>query len=213
MGTLLIGALLVGGVIWFLVRMFRRKTPAAPAPGSSPDFYSNRPNGPAGGNTGGGNYNRGPVPPQGQGQAPDFYSNRPGMGGGGGMGGSGIGGMLATGAAAAAGAYIGNRMASGGHNDVGNGMTEAGLGRNTPHNLDPNVASTGGAAAGGGFPALGGTDAANDTPPDYFSPDDAGTDDSTDYFSSDDNSSYDDLSSDDTGGGGFDDNSDNSGSW
>ncbi|QDA60239.1 TPM domain-containing protein [Hymenobacter jejuensis] len=206
MGTLVIGALAVGGVIWFLVRMFRRRTPAAGAPGNAPDFYSNRPNSPAGGNPGNGNYNRGPVGPQGQ--APDFYSNRSGMGGG---GGSGIGGMLATGAAAAAGAYLGNRMASG-HDTSGSSLAGAGLGNDTPHSLDPNSANVGGTSSGG-FPALEGNDAVDNTPPDYFSSDDAGTDGNADYFSSDDNSSYDDLSSDDTGGGGFDDNSDNSGSW
>ncbi|UOQ66160.1 TPM domain-containing protein [Hymenobacter volaticus] len=219
-GTLAIGALLIGGVIWVLVRLFRRKSQAAAVPGNAPDFYGNGnlPNNPTG------NYNRGNVPPQQQG--PDFYGNRgPNMGGngyGGGMGnsmgggmGSGMGGILATGAAAAAGAYLGNRMASGGHDESGNSM----MGHNgAPSSLDPGATGLAGAAgtAGGAssadeFPAFGGA-STNDAAPDYFSQDDSNNS-SPDYFSSDDNSSYDDMSSDDTGGGGFDSDDDNSGSW
>ncbi|WP_375437675.1 TPM domain-containing protein [uncultured Hymenobacter sp.] len=215
-GTLAIGALLIGGVMWVLIRLFRRKSQTAVAPNNAPDFYGNRPNAPTGGNN-----NRGGVPPQQQG--PDFYGNRgPGMGGsgfGGGMGGgmgSGMGGILATGAAAAAGAYLGNRMASGGHDESGNGLTDHG---NSPASLDPGATGLAGAAGAAGgassadeFPAFGGS-AANDAAPDYFS-DDSGVDNSSpDYFSSDDNASYDDMSSDDTGGGGFDSDDDNSGSW
>lgn len=220
-GTLAIGALLIGGVIWVLVRLFRRKSQAAAAaaPGNAPDFYGNgnRPNNPAG------NYNRGNMPPQQQG-GPDFYGNRgPNMGGsgfGGGMGGgmgSGMGGILATGAAAAAGAYLGNRMASGGHDDSSNGL----MGHNgAPSSLDPGATGLAGAAGAVGgassadeFPAFSGT-GTNDAAPDYFSQDDSSLDNSSpDYFSSDDNSSYDDTSSDDTGGGGFDSDDDNSGSW
>ncbi|GGF01798.1 TPM domain-containing protein [Hymenobacter cavernae] len=221
-GTLLIGALLIGGVIWFLVRMFRNRsatstpnTPYGNAPSNTPDFYTNRGNGPTGGG-----YNRGPAGPQGNGSAPNFYPNQPTgggmMGGMGNMGGggSGIGGILATGAAAAAGAYLGNRMASGNdHDTAGNGLSQAGLGA-ANNNLDPPTNYSG--TPSGEFPALGGA-AGNDfsgdnAAPDYFSGDYA-ADDSGDYFSADDNSSYDDQSSDDTGGGGFDDDSDNSGSW
>jgi uncharacterized protein len=200
MGTLLIGALAVGGIIWLLMRLFRRSSsPAGPAgqptPGSGngPDFLPNRPNNGGYGQNG---YNQG-----GRQQAPDFLPNRSG-----GMGSSGVGGMLMTGAAAAAGAYIGNRMASG---------------HDTDHNgeqFNPNAGAShlGGAAAGaatsGGFPALDGDSASDNSAPDYFS-DDSSAGSSPDYFSSDDNSSYDDPSSGDSGGGGFDDTSDNSGSW
>jgi hypothetical protein len=76
-----IGALVIGGILWLLMRLFRRK-PAAPAPRNvysnqpqtptqAPDFLgtqtanSNRPTGPAG------NMNRGPAPQQ----APDFLGN------------------------------------------------------------------------------------------------------------------------------------------
>lgn len=219
-GTLAVGALLVGGVIWLLVRVFRRRNSAAATPnsGNTPDFLSNRPAGPSG------PINRG-GPQQ---SAPDFYGNGNRTGGsmnmgnntGGGIG-SGMGGMLATGAAAAAGAYFGNRMASGGHNDnnYSNGNNAAGF-SGQPSSPDAGAAGLAGGAAGlagagaadgsSEFPALGNTD---DAAPDYFSDDATGNSD-PDYFSSNDNSSsYDDLSSDDTGGGGFDSDDDNSGSW
>ena len=226
MGTLLIGALVVGGGIWLVTRLFRRKTPTptaggqnpyinpnspGPTPNQTPDFLGN--NRPAGGNqpTGPvGNYNRGPAPQQ----APDFLGNRSAsIGGGGGGLGSGMGGILATGAAAAAGAYLGNRMASGGNEHyTGNDLTNPGN-PTPPTNLDPNTAAAAGGAASGGFPALDGVGNTNETAPDYFS-DSAATDDAgTDYFSADETSSYDDTSSDDLGGGGFDDDNSNSGSW
>ncbi|MCC2545609.1 TPM domain-containing protein [Hymenobacter sp. BT175] len=221
MGTLLIGALGVGGLIWLLMRMFRRRSaPAAPvmgagpapgpAPGGTPNFYPNQPNQPNQPNFYPNQANQ-PGPNNGRGQAPNFYPNQ-GGGMGGGMG-SGVGGMLMTGAAAAAGAYIGNRMANG--NDSHDG-SQLGAGNPLPqpgHDAGAGAALGGaaGGAAGGGFPALGGTESA-ESAPDYFS-EEAGTNSSPDYFSTDDNSSYDDLSSGDTGGGGFDDTSDNSGSW
>lgn len=225
-GTLALGALLIGGVIWGLVRLFRRKSQAAVAPvapANTPDFYGNRPAAPAG------SYNRGGVPPQQPG--PDFYGNRgPGIGGsglggmGGGMGtgmgggiGSGMGGILATGAAAAAGAYLGNRMASGGHDETSHGLTGH---DNTSSSLEPGATGLAGAAGAAGgassadeFPAFSNSET-NDTAPDYFSQEDSGFDNSApDYFSADDTSSYNDTSSDDTGGGGFDSDDDNSGSW
>ncbi|OGX83373.1 hypothetical protein BEN47_03525 [Hymenobacter lapidarius] len=220
MGTLLIGALAVGGVLWFLVRMFRRRSaaPAGPsnsAPGSAapdflpnrresnnpnatPNFLPNRPNGPSGGpGQGNNNYNN---------------PNQGGMMGGGGMG---MGGMLATGAAAAAGAYLGNRMASGhdtGSNSLGNEGNTGNPGPGTAAGLGgagSGAAGTG--AANGYFSSRDGGDAGN-TAPDYFSAEDTANN-SGDYFSADDNSSYDDPNSGDSGGGGFDGDDDNSGSW
>ncbi len=230
-GTLLIGALVIGGVLWFLVRMFRGNSqPAAPT-NAAPNFLPNRPAGPTSG------YGNAPAPGNygpGPGQAPGNYggygapNQGGGMMGGGMMGGSGggmgVGGMLATGAAAAAGAYIGNRMASGGHETSGNGL----MGGDSTTN---NAGLGGAGAAGAGAAGAAGTGAAGDyfasrdgagagagadnTAPDYFSNEDSAADNSSsDFFSGDDdNSSYDDTSSDDTGGGGFDGDSDNSGSW
>jgi uncharacterized protein len=199
MGSLLIGALVIGGGIWLVSKLFRRNNNAA-ASNQTPNFTGNRP----------GN------------QAPNFMGNQP-QGGyqqgpgnyGGGYGGpapssgSGMGGILATGAAAAAGAYLGNRMASGHESDA-----------SAPHNFDSGTAAgVGGAGLGGAVPpANAGSDYfnsrnggdADNAGPDYFS-DENTADSSGDYFS--DNSSYDDTSSDDTGGGGFDSNDDNSGSW
>jgi uncharacterized membrane protein YgcG len=223
MGTLAIGALGIGGVIWLLMKLFRRKTPPAaapnvysnqnpgPNPNQSPDFLGtqnagNRPAGPAG------NYNRGPAPQQ----APDFLGNRSSNMGSGGMGvggiGSGMGGILATGAAAAAGAYLGNRMASGGHdNQVGHNLNNPDNPASQTPDSTPYAAGIGGAASSGGFPALDGTGNTDETSPDYFS--DLPDESAPDYFSADETSSYDDTSSDDTGGGGFDDDNSNSGSW
>ncbi|MFD1467792.1 TPM domain-containing protein [Hymenobacter caeli] len=200
-GVLLVGALVMGGLLYLIIRVFRRKAAdnaaAGPQASNNPAFYPNQPGGPPNflpNSPQAGNY--GPGPANYGGQAPNQ---------GGGMG---MGGILATGAAAAAGAYIGNRMASG---------HETGDARN----LDTNNAGLGTGAAAG----AAGTGAASDyfasrsagsdqTTPDYFSDNDAaGGDTSGDYFSSDDNSSYDDTSSDDTGGGGFDSTDDNSASW
>jgi len=188
MGTILVGVLLVGGVIWLLVRMFRRNKnapSAAPRTSNTPDFLPNRP-------SGGSNQSTPNFLPNG--------NNNPNNS----SGGSGMGGILATGAAAAAGAYIGNRMSQ------GHEATAA------PYTAPPaNLSSPGAGAAYSGngsseFPALSDTGNANESAPDYFGADNS----APDYFSSDDNSSsYDDTSSDDTGGGGFDDSSSNSGSW
>ena len=196
MGTLLIGALVIGGILWFIIRMFRNRSSAANVPNATPNFLPNRPAGPTGYGPGQGNMGGG-------------YGNAPSQGGGG----MGMGGMLATGAAAAAGAYLGNRMASG-HETSGQS-----LGNDAPHHLDPNTAAGAGAAgtgaAGDYFSGRDGGNAGADTSaPDYFSDDNTAADNSSsDYFSDDNNSSYDDTSSNDTGGGGFDDGSDNSGSW
>jgi uncharacterized protein len=193
-GTLLLGALAIGGILWFVVRMFRGRSAAASNPNGTPNFLPNRPNRPQGSNYG-----------PGYGQAPNA---------GGGMG---MGGILATGAAAAAGAYIGNRMASG-HDTSGNSMTNDGS--NAGNNLGG--AGAAGAGAAGAASSSAGSDyfnsrdgsGAGSSDPDYFSDANTAPDNSNDFFSSDDSSSsYDDTSSDDTGGGGFDSTSDNSGSW
>ncbi|MGI4886561.1 MAG: TPM domain-containing protein [Janthinobacterium lividum] len=213
-GTLALGALGIAAVIWLLVRMFRRKSAdnaaIGPQASNNPNLYPNQsnPNRP-----GGSAPNFLPNAPQGgnYGPGPGNYGGQvPNQGGSG----FGMGGILATGAAAAAGAYLGNRMSEGHNGDAG-----------SAHNFDTNNAGFGGgAAAGGAAVGAAGTGAAgdyfagrggeaNENAPDYFSNDNAGTDSSGDYFSSD-NSSYDNTSSDDTGGGGFDDtNNDNSGSW
>ena len=153
MGTLLLGALVMGGVLWFVVRMFRSRsastpnqhaaaTPSQGNPNAAPNFLPNRPNGP---------WWR--LRPQG---------NTGGMMGGGGMG---VGGMLATGAAAAAGAYLGNRMASG--HDTGSHN----LDNDGPASHDYDAGSAAGAGAAGAGMA-GGSD--------YFSSRDGGAG----YFSS-----------------------------
>ena len=203
MGTLLMGALVIGGILWFVVRMFKNRSAASTQPtnqSGTPNFLPNRPNGPVGGN----NYGQNP------GNYGPGYGQAPSSGGG-----MGMGGMLATGAAAAAGAYLGNRMASG-HDTSGNGLMNEG------NNAGSNLGGAGFGAAGAGAAAAnagsdyfsardgGGADTAG---PDYFSDANTASDNSNDFFSSDNNSSYDDTSSDDTGGGGFDSTNDNSGSW
>ena len=195
MGTLLLGALVIGGILWFVVRLFRGRSAAAgnqaATQNGTPNFLPNRPTGPTGGNYG---------------QNPGNYGQAPNPGGG-----MGMGGMLATGAAAAAGAYLGNRMASG-HDTSGNSMTNDG----------GNPGHLGGAAAGAAAAPGAGSDYFNsregsgteNQAPDYFSDANTAPDNSNDFFSSDDNNStYDDTSSNDTGGGGFDSGNDNSGSW
>ena len=197
LGTLLLGALVIGGILWFVVRLFKSRSAAAGNSNGPPNFLPNRPNGPTGGNYGQAPGNYGP----GYGQAPSS---------GGGMG---MGGMLATGAAAAAGAYIGNRMASG-HDTSGNGLANDGTSLGGA--AGAGAANTGAAAPGAGSDYFNSRDGGGaDAPaPDYFSDANTAPDNSNDFFSSDDNknSSYDDTASDDTGGGGFD-GSDNSGSW
>ena len=190
-GTLLLGGLVVVGIIWLLTRLFRRTTTSTiPAAGATPNFLPTRP----------------ATGPQ---AAPDFMPHNPNSGS---SGGSGLGGILATGAAAAAGAYLGNRMA-GDHQSAPAYPT-------VPNNLtppasDPPYSGNGNDNGSSEFPALAGAEAANESVPDYFGPDNS----APDYFSAPDDSSYsndasfDDTSSDDTGGGGFDDTNDNSGSW
>ena len=187
-GTLVLVVVVVGGGLWLVSKLFRRRSSPGSIPGT-PDFLPNQPaqpNGPAG------NYGRGGY---GASQGPDFLPNRSG-------GSSGMGGVLLTGAAAAAGAYLGNRMADR-HDDSTTPLSPDTPARPPqPRNED---------AGSGGFPFLGGSEAAT-TPPDYFAPDNGANE--PDYFAADDTpSSYDDSSSDDTGGAGFDDSSDNSGSW
>ncbi|MBJ6144601.1 YgcG family protein [Hymenobacter sp. BT559] len=197
-GSLLIGALVIGGGIWLVKRLFSRNNNNAAAQSPTPNF---RGNGPVGGN-----------------QTPNFMGNQGNQGYpqggnyGGGYGGQapssgpGIGGMLATGAAAAAGAYIGNRMSEG-HDTSGSAA----------HNFDTGAAGAGLGGAGAVPPAnaasdyFGTSNSGADAGPDYFS-DTNSSDNSGDYFSGD-SGSYDDMSSDDTGGGGFDSTDDNQGSW
>ena len=192
MGTLLLGALVVGGILWFVIRMFRGRSAAANNANGTPNFL---PNGPTGGG----------------GQSPisygPGYGNMPNQ-----SSGPGIGGMLATGAAAAAGAYLGNRMASG-HDTSGQSLANDGGNAN----INSGAAGAAGAAAPGSgsdyFNSRDGRGADNPAP-DYFSDANTAPDNSNDFFSSDDNnSSYDDTTSGDTGGGDFDGDNDNSGSW
>ncbi|RYY13490.1 MAG: TPM domain-containing protein [Cytophagaceae bacterium] len=190
-GTLLLGAVVIIGGILLLKRLFSRNSNAASSNGNNggtPNFYPNQPTNP-------------------QPNQPNFYPNQNPGGGYGApaqSGGSGIGGILATGAAAAAGAYLGNRMSEGhdsgssAHN-FSNDNLGAGAGTG--------AVAGGTAAAGDYFSSRGGDGGNNDSSPDYFS--DNSSADSNDFFSGNDNS-YDDSS----GGGGFDDtSSDNSGSW
>ena len=222
MGTLLLGALGIGAVLFFLMRMFRRSSASNTSPaGNAPVFNPNQPNQPP---RPGGTPNFMPGQPQGGNNGPG-YNNGPGMMGGSGGSGPGIGGMLATGAAAAAGAYLGNRMAGGGHETMGNGLDgqqTAGLGGVG----NAGAAGVGGAGLGAGavagddyFSNRDGAAAADNQAPDYFSNDNMAADaGSGDYFSGADDSgssSADDTSSADTGGGGFDGGGggDDSGSW
>jgi uncharacterized protein len=196
-GTILIGALVIGGGIWLVSKLFNRNKNTA---SQSPDFMGNRP-------TNGPTPNFG-APNQGYPQGQGNYGG--GYGGPAPSAGSGMGGILATGAAAAAGAYLGNRMAGGGDHDssannFGNGAgTAAGFGGGAGTAPPAN-------AAGDYFGERGGS-ASNDAGPDYF-PGNESADSSDSFFS--DSGSYDDTSSGDTGGGGFDstDDDNNSGSW
>jgi uncharacterized protein len=194
MGTILIGVLVIGGGIWLVSKLFRRNS--ANSASQAPNFTGNRPNNstpnfgapnagyPQGqGNYGGGGYG---------GQAPSS--------------GPGIGGMLATGAAAAAGAYIGNRMSEG-HDGSGSNANNF----NTGGGIGAGTGAVPPATAGSDYFASRNDAGGNDAGPDYFSGNDS-ADNSGDYFSGD-NASYDDTSSDDTGGGGFDSTDDNQGSW
>jgi uncharacterized protein len=191
-GSLLIGALVIGGGIFLVKRLFSRSNNNA-AQSATPDF---RGNGPVAGN-----------------QTPNFMGNNQGYPQGGGYGGQapssgpGIGGMLATGAAAAAGAYLGNRMSES-HDNSGSAA----------HNFDAGTAGAAGAAgavppanAASDYFGTSNSNSGTDAGPDYFS-DNTSSDNSGDYFSGD-GGSYDDTSSDDTGGGGFDSTDDNQGSW
>lgn len=194
MGSLLIGALVIGGGIWLVSKLFNRNKNTA---SQAPDFMGNRPaNGPTP-NFGAPNAGY----PQGQGNYGGYGGQAPSSG-------PGIGGMLATGAAAAAGAYLGNRMAGSGDHDT------------TSNNFGTGTAAGFGGGAGTVPPANAASDyfgerggnGNSDAGPDYFSGSDSA--DSSDSFFSD-SGSYDDSSSGDTGGGGFDstDDDSNSGSW
>ena len=197
MGTLLLGAVVIGGILFFIIRMFRSKSVASNN-GGTPNFYPTS------------NANAQP-------NQPTFYPNQngpmpgnyPNQGGNNSGTGSGMGGILATGAAAAAGAYLGNRL--GGSHDSGSSAPQQFGNNNSNSGLGTGAAAAGTGAAGDYFAGRGGSASSNDdSAPDYFSGNESSN--SGDYFSSD-NSSYDDTSSGDTGGGGFDSTDDNSGSW
>lgn len=186
MGTLL---LVLGGaaLLWFLLRRRKAATGTAPYPGSNP------------------------VP----GTVPDFLGNGPVRGAGGygptptANSGNGMGGILGTAAAAAAGAAVGGYL------------------MNRPDHPDSsgNASGFGGQQAGlGGGPIPPEADLPPAAAHDYFANRDGSTgstDSGTDYFASPDNDtsadsgSYDNPSSDDSGGS-FDsgsDDSSSSGSW
>jgi uncharacterized membrane protein YgcG len=194
MGTILIGALVIGGGIWLVSKLFNRNKNTA---SQAPDFMGNRPNTVPTPNFGAPNQGY----PQGQGN----YGG--GYGGQAPSSGPGIGGMLATGAAAAAGAYLGNRMAGSGDHDT------------SANNFGTGAAAGFGGGAGTVPPANAASDyfgerggnGSADAGPDYFSGNESA--DSSDSFFSD-SGSYDDSSSGDMGGG-FDstDDDSNSGSW
>ena len=199
LGALLIGALVIGGLLWFIIRLFRGRTAAANR-GSQPNFYPN--GGPQ-------NPNQPTFYPSQNGPAsqPNFYPNNQGNA----SGSSNMGGILATGAAAAAGAYLGNRLSSHG--------SDSNSSQNFANNNPGTNAGFGGAGGAAGTAAAGdyftnrSEDAGNmDSAPDYFSGNEDNSSSSGDYFGGD-NSSFDDTSSGDTGGGGFDSSDDNSGSW
>ncbi|WP_426489913.1 TPM domain-containing protein [Hymenobacter sp. 102] len=187
LGTLVLGVVVLGGGLWLISKLFRRRS--NPAPDGTPDFLPNQPTGPAG------NYGRAGYGGQ---TGPDFLSNRSNSGS------SGMGNVLLTGAAAAAGAYVGNRMANRNDDDA------SPLSPSSPASPLDVPSTDNNAASSGGFPFLDGGETQADNAPDYFAPDNSGSE--PDYFSSD-TSSYDDTSSGDTGGGGFDDTSNNNGSW
>ena len=190
-GTLLLGAVILIGGFLLVKRLFNRGNSAANA-GQAPNFMGNRPNN--------------PTPNFG---APNAGYQQPGYGPGpSNNGGSGMGGILATGAAAAAGAYLGNRLSQ---NHEESGGAAHNFDSNNNAGLGAGAAAAGTGAAGDYFASRGGDAGTTDAGPGYFSDDNSANDSSNDYFS--DNSSYDDTSSSDTGGGGFDSNDDNSGSW
>lgn len=196
-GTLLLGAVVVIGGILLLKKLFGgRSNAASNGPTGGPNFYPNQ------------QPNNQPAPNQ-----PNFYPNQQQPGGNYGApqsSGSGMGGILATGAAAAAGAYLGNRLGGsheentgGSHNFSNENNANAGNSAGSGA-----AAGAGGAAGGDYFASRGNQEADTNSAPDYFA-DNNSSAGSGDYFSGNDNS-YDNSS----GGGGFDDtNTDNSGSW
>ena len=187
-GTILLGLVIVVGGFMLVRRLFSSRNAAS----SQGSFGGGQPTGPMG-------------------NTPNFGAPNAGYQQGGGYGaapssGPGMGGLLATGAAAAAGAYLGNRLGSNHDSDAGSarnfdndGSTGAGV-----------AGTAAGATAGSDYFAgrNGGTDSS--AGPDYFS-DDNSASSSPDYFS-DDNSGGGDTSGD-FGGGDFSSSDDNSGSW
>lgn len=198
-GSILIGALVIGGGIWLVSKLFNRNKNTA---GQAPDFMGNRPT------TNNPTPNFG-APNQGYPQGQGNYGG--GYGGPAPSSGSGMGGILATGAAAAAGAYLGNRMAGSGDHDNGANNFGTGAAAGTAAGFGGASSVPPANAAGDYFNSRGGETSGSDAGPDYFSGNDSDNSDS--FFS--DSGSYDDTSSGDTGGGGFDstDDDNNSGSW
>jgi uncharacterized membrane protein YgcG len=196
LGSILIGVLVIGGGIWLVSKLFNRNKNTA---NQAPDFMGNRPTNNPTPNFGAPNQGY----PQGQGN----YGG--GYGGPAPSSGSGMGGILATGAAAAAGAYLGNRMAGGGDHD--SSANNFGTGAGAAAGFGGGAGTAPPANAASDYFGERGGNAGNDAGPDYFSGNDSGSSDS--FFS--DSGSYDDTSSGDTGGGGFDstDDDNNSGSW
>ena len=194
-GTILLGGVVVIGGIFLLKRLFSGNSNNNNGGGQAPNFTGNRPGGNAP-NFGAPNAPQGNYPQQGGYGAPQQSS------------GPGIGGILATGAAAAAGAYIGNRM-SDSHESSG-----ANAGRQFDNNGNAgNAAAAGGTGAADSYFShdnSSNNDNSN-SGPDYFSDNNSGSS-GGDYFSSDDSSSGGDTSGD-FGGGDFSSSDDNSGSW
>ena len=181
-GTILIGLVVVVGG-FMLVRKLFGGTNAASSQGS---FMGGQPNGPTGNTPNFGAPN--------QGYQQDGYGAAPSSG-------PGMGGLLATGAAAAAGAYLGQRLGSN-HDSDSDGA------RNFDNSSNAGTGTVAGAGAADSY--FAGNNSDTNSSPDYFSDNSSGSG-SSDYFS-DDSSSGGDTSGD-FGGGDFSSSDDNSGSW
>ena len=182
-GTILLGVVVVVGGFLLLRRVFGGNS----ASRQTPDFMGN--------NATGNNFPNSGAPNQGYQQG--NYGAAPSSG-------PGMGGLLATGAAAAAGAYLGERLGSS-HD------SNAGSARGFDSNSNSNAGTTNPNAADNYF--SGNSAGSNTSGPDYFSDDNSSSSSSGDYFSDDNSSSGSDDTSGDFGGGDFSSSDDNSGSW